>query len=90
MPRYSYKCNICGSVAEIFHPMSERKADCEECSSSDALERIPSLFSVSDTQTENKTSTAKQRVDSYISEAKEELATHRKESTKDYEPRGIK
>jgi len=71
---------------EVFHLMSERATDCHECDSVDTLERIPSMFSVS-TQSENKSSTAKERVDSFISEAKQELEAHRQESTKEYEPR---
>ncbi len=86
MPRYSYKCNVCGSVSEIFHLMSETATDCESCNAPDALERIPVLFSVSDTKTGQDKSTAQQRVDSFISESKRDLEEHRQESRKDYEP----
>ena len=86
MPRYSYKCKVCGSVSEIFHRMAETVTDCEACSASDSLERIPVLFSVTDTSASNDESTAKQRVDSFISDAKKELGEHQMESRKDYEP----
>jgi hypothetical protein len=66
--------------------MSEAVTDCGGCKAADSLERIPVLFSVSEPKLNQDVSTAKQRVDSYISETKEALAEHQQESRKDYEP----
>tara|TARA_E500000331_G_C17113404_1_gene650663 strand:- start:313 stop:513 length:201 start_codon:yes stop_codon:yes gene_type:complete len=66
--------------------MSETATDCDTCNSVDSLKRIPATFSVSEPSSAHKNSTAKQRVDSFISEAKQELQQHKKESRQDYEP----
>jgi len=86
VPRYSYKCSVCEAITEIFHLMSETATDCEVCNSAGSLKRVPATFSVSEPNSVNKGATAKQRVDSFISEAKQELQQHKKESRQDYEP----
>jgi putative FmdB family regulatory protein len=86
VPRYSYKCNVCGGVEEIFHRMAETATDCTSCKATESLERIPALFSVSEAKSDREQSTAQQRVDSFISETKRELEEHQRESRKDYEP----
>jgi putative FmdB family regulatory protein len=86
VPRYSYKCNLCGAIDEIFHLMSESVTNCEHCNAADSLERIPALFSVSESKLAREKSTAKERVDTYISETRKALDEHQQESRKDYEP----
>ena len=85
MPRYRYKCTLCGSIEEVFHLMSESKTDCDGCNAEDVLERIPSLFSVTE-ESKTHSTTAKERVDSFISDAKSELKSHQEDGRKDYEP----
>jgi len=41
MPKYAYKCKECDHAFEVFHPMSEKMKDCEECDSVASLFRIP-------------------------------------------------
>ena len=40
MPRYTYRCRECDHEFEVFHGMSEKLENCEECSG--ILFRIPS------------------------------------------------
>ena len=40
MPRYAYRCRMCTREFEVFHGMSEKLENCEECSG--VLFRIPS------------------------------------------------
>ena len=46
MPKYLYKCKVCGEQKSYFHSMTEKKSDCEFCNSSNALFRLPSSFTV--------------------------------------------
>ena len=83
MPAYTYQCDSCGAIVEIRHLMSETAEDCTECGSEGALVRVPSTFAFQSNSAGKKTS-AKQRVDEFISNAKRELADHKKESQKEY------
>jgi hypothetical protein len=65
--------------------MSESKTDCDGCNAENVLERIPSLFSVTE-NTKLPSTTAKERVDSFISDAKMELESQQKDGREDYEP----
>lgn len=82
MPRYCYECKECGESYEIFHNMGEVKSDCEICGKEESLIKIPALFTL-DVKGKNESS-AKQRVEQFISEAKEELQQHRIESREEY------
>ncbi len=42
MPRYIYRCDVCGDSFEISHSISEKLTDCE-CGEEGSLKRIPSL-----------------------------------------------
>ena len=64
--------------------MGETIYDCEACGAKSSLVKIPAMFSV--TQDKQQKSTAKQRVDEFISTAKQELKHHQKHSREDYEP----
>jgi putative FmdB family regulatory protein len=42
LPRYIYRCDVCGDSFEISHSISEKLTDCE-CGEEGSLKRIPSL-----------------------------------------------
>ena len=86
MPVYTYQCAECEVISDIRHSMGEAKSDCPDCGSTDSLVRIPSTFSVSGSKAGIEKATAKQRVDTFISDAKKELEQHKEDSRVDYEP----
>ena len=81
MPRYTYRCNECGGVFSAFHSMKERLDDCDECSLSGTLERIPASFS-----THIKKKQAGKIVKSFIDDTREEIKKEKKKMTRTYEP----
>ena len=42
MPRYTYRCDVCGNSFEVSHSISEKLTNCE-CGEEGSLKRIPSL-----------------------------------------------
>lgn len=42
MPRYTYRCDVCGNSFDVSHSISEKLTDCE-CGEEGSLKRIPSL-----------------------------------------------
>ena len=42
MPRYTYRCDVCGNSFEVSHSISEKLTDCK-CGEEGSLKRIPSL-----------------------------------------------
>ena len=69
MPRYIYKCKTCTREFEVFHGMSEKLENCEECSG--VLFRVPSTtFTTTKT---NATEKPGQMVKEFIQDAKEEI-----------------
>ena len=69
MPRYAYRCRTCTREFEVFHRMSEKLENCEECSG--VLFRIPSTtFTTKKTDGNEK---AGQIVKDFIEDAKEEI-----------------
>lgn len=44
MPAYLYECERCEYRFETFHSMNDELHDCEKCSSSDTLKKIPQLL----------------------------------------------
>jgi putative FmdB family regulatory protein len=69
MPRYAYRCKSCVREFEVFHGMSEKLENCEECSGH--LFRIPSTtFTTMKTGAKNKTG---QVVKEFIEDAREEI-----------------
>ena len=80
MPRYYYHCQECEESFEMVHSMGDKPSKCSVCGAEGSLQKIPTLFSVESKST--KTSTAKDRVDEFISSAKEELKQHRDDLSK--------
>ena len=69
MPRYAYRCKACIREFEVFHRMSEKLENCEECSG--PLFRIPSTtFTTTKTSATDKPG---QMVKEFIQDAKEEI-----------------
>jgi len=69
MPRYTYRCSACVNEFEVFHGMSEKLENCDECSGS--LFRVPSTtFTTTKTSATKKTG---QIVKEFIEDAKEEI-----------------
>ena len=70
MPRYTYRCDVCGKSFEIFHSISEKLTDCE-CGEENSLKRIPSLpFRVSAKSNKQK---AGEVVKEFIEDARKEV-----------------
>ena len=70
MPRYSYHCEKCNGDFEYYHSMSEKKTECEICLD-ETLLKVPSFGGILKKQSEKKPGSI---VDSYIEEAREEIA----------------
>ena len=80
MPRYTYRCDVCGNSFEVSHSISEKLTDCE-CGEEGSLKRIPSLpFRVS---TKDGDSKPGQVVKKFIEDAKKEIAKHKKDMSRE-------
>ena len=79
MPRYTYRCDVCGNSFEVSHSISEKLTDCE-CGEEGSLKRIPSLpFRVSAKPNKQK---AGQLVKEFIEDTKKEVQKSKQEMTK--------
>ena len=79
MPRYTYRCDVCGNSFEVSHSISEKLTDCE-CGKEGSLKRIPSLpFRVSATPSEQKTG---EIVKEFIEDTKKEVQATKQEMSK--------
>jgi len=69
MPRYAYRCKECDHGFEVFHGMSEKLENCDECSG--ILFRVPSTtFTTTSAGKEEKPG---QVVKEFIEDAKREI-----------------
>ena len=73
MPKYHYKCSECEQVLFVYHDISDKLKDCEQCNTEDSLIRLPSVF-----RTENK-SFSQTNVGHRIKKAIEELDSELKQ-----------
>ena len=79
MPRYTYRCDVCGNSFEVSHSISEKLTDCE-CGEEGSLKRIPSLpFRASVKINKQK---AGEIVKEFIEDAKMEIKKSKEETTK--------
>ena len=85
MPFYSYECSKCDGKFRVFHGMDEVQKECTLCHSSEdgILKKVYDKISVS-TGNSNKTSSAKDRVNDFIRDSKEQLEQQKQEKSKDY------
>jgi len=73
MPRYAYQCKACAHEFEVFHGMSEKLENCEECSG--VLFRVPSTTFTTKKAAGNEK--PGQIVKDFIEDAKEEIETEK-------------
>ena len=79
MPRYTYRCDVCGNSFEVSHSISEKLTDCE-CGEEGSLKRIPSLpFRASVKINKQK---AGEIVKEFIEDTKKEIRKTKHEMTK--------
>ena len=79
MPRYTYRCDVCGNSFEVSHSISEKLTDCK-CGKEGSLKRIPSLpFRVSAKPNKQK---AGEIVKDFIKDAKKEVKKTKEEMVK--------
>ena len=79
MPRYTYRCDVCGNSFKVSHSISEKLTDCE-CGEEGSLKRIPSLpFRASVKVNKQK---AGEIVKEYIEDTKKEIQKSKQEMVK--------
>ena len=78
MPTYTYKCEKCDLVFEIFHSMSETLENCKSCDPPAPVKRIPARLS----NIRKNNNFSKQMpgiiVNKYIEDVKRELSLEKK------------
>ncbi len=79
MPKYSYRCEECGSQYEIWHGMSEEHNKCNVCGDSSVV-RIPALLGDVYIACPEKVGDV---VKSTIEEVKEEVRQYKKKLSKE-------
>ena len=80
MPRYTYRCDVCGNSFEVSHSISEKLTNCK-CGEEGSLRRIPSLpFRVSAKENKQK---AGEIVKEFIEDAKREVSNYKKEMSQE-------
>jgi len=80
MPKYSYRCDDCGSQYEVWHGMTEEHDTCNVCGIKSVI-RIPALLGdVHITNTEKVGNV----VNKAIEEAHKEVREYKKKITRDY------
>ena len=79
MPRYTYRCDVCGKSFEVSHSISEKLTDCE-CGEEGSLKRIPSLPFRASVKTNKQK--AGEIVKEFIEDAKMEIKKSKEETTK--------
>ena len=80
MPRYTYRCDVCGKSFEVSHSISDKLTDCE-CGEEGSLKRIPSLpFRVSAKENKQKTG---EMVKEFIEDTKKEIEFSKLEMLKE-------
>ena len=79
MPRYTYRCDVCGNSFEVSHSISEKLTDCE-CGEEGSLKRIPSLPFRASVKTNKQK--AGEIVKEFIEDTKMEIMKSKEEMTK--------
>tara|TARA_R100000664_G_C2660306_1_gene76820 strand:+ start:200 stop:454 length:255 start_codon:yes stop_codon:yes gene_type:complete len=75
LPRYTYRCDVCGKSFEVSHSISDKLTDCE-CGEEGSLKRIPSLpFRASVKSNKQK---AGEMVKEFIEDTKKEIQKTKK------------
>lgn len=83
MPRYSYLCETCEQVSEIFHLINDNPENkCPSCLQRGGLVKMVSRPVIS-VNRESSETTARERVEEHIESARQELVQQRSELTKE-------
>ena len=77
MPLYTYRCEKCEHIFDVFHAMSENHSECESCKETDCIERLPPEF-ISRLNKDKKDAKVGSLVESHIKEARSELEKEKK------------
>ena len=79
MPRYTYRCNGCDEVFDVFHAIAATPSGCAHCESTDLDKLVskPSIITKSDNADENKK--VGSVVESSIEEFRDDLKQQRKD-----------
>ena len=80
MPRYTYRCDVCGNSFDVSHSISEKLTDCE-CGEEGSLSRIPSLPFHASVKTNKQK--AGQIIKEFIKDAKKEVKQTKQEMSKE-------
>ena len=80
MPKYSYRCEDCGSQYEVWHGMTEEHNDCKVCGESGVV-RIPALLGDVYISCPEKVGDVVKKA---IQDAHREVQDYKKKATKDY------
>ncbi len=82
MPRYSYSCDSCKSVSELFHLIAETPDTCPVCESSGTLQKMVSKPIIRTSPTEAPLA-VKDKVDGHIDAARQDLDEQKRELKKE-------
>ena len=78
MPKYTYRCENCNHLFDIYHSIKELKTDCEMCCMRDVLIRIPSEFNIIKNIVEEDNQKVGETTKKHIEESKEKLEDQKK------------
>ncbi len=85
MPRYSYRCLSCDTIFQVFHGMSEEVDSCPHCDCAEKEELVRVYDKINVKSNKPGKTTAKQRVNEFIEEARTDLEDHKQECRKDHD-----
>lgn len=83
MPLYLYECTKCENRFESFHSISEELHNCDKCSSSDSLKKIPQLLTSYSKQKSEK-DMAGERVNKAIEDNRKLLLDQKQNINREY------
>jgi putative FmdB family regulatory protein len=73
VPKYSYRCSRCDEETYFYHSVSDKKEDCPSCNETKSLKKLPSRFSLSTQDRENKVGDiVKKSIDEFSADLNEE------------------
>ena len=81
MPRYPYRCELCGNESIVMHSHTEILKDCGECGAKNSLSKlVPSSFF--NTKKEKKYGKIGQVTEEFIKEVRQDLQKQKKDLKK--------
>ena len=79
MPRYSYYCESCEAISDIFHSLDEVIEECPTCLNKEFLHKMVSKPFYNTVAKDITTEKPKEKVERHIETAREELEQQREE-----------